>query len=190
VEIRPSNRLSLSLTPSYNRTLEPAQFVANRSTAEGTHYIRARLEQSTASLTLRGGYTFTPTLSLQLYGQPFVSAGAYTGFARVTDPQGATLGHRITPYDPGELTYDTGSDEYRHAGFAIGNPDFTVREFRSNAVLRWEYRPGSTLFVVWSRGRQLSDNSGRFDLGRDLSDLFSGPGTDAVTVKLSYWIGR
>ena len=190
IGVRPSNRLSLSLAPGYQRTLSAAQFVANQPTAAGTDYIRARLDQRTASLTLRGGYTFTPTLSLQLYGQPFVSAGGYIGFGRITNPRGATLTDRVTTYGATELVYDATANLYRHAEFSFGNPDFTIREFRSNAVLRWEYRPGSTLFVVWSRGRQLADRSGRFRLGNDLADLFGAAGTDVLTVKLSYWVGR
>ncbi|MBI2074042.1 MAG: hypothetical protein HYT81_13590 [Gemmatimonadetes bacterium] len=197
VEMRPSNRLSVSLGPSVSRDLTPDQFVTNRTAGGETHYVRARLNQTTASLTLRAGFTFTPTLSLQLYGQPFVSAGDYSEFGRIVDPEAATLAQRLARYHASELTFDESSGSYRVDGnadgvadFTFGNPAFTFREFRSNAVLRWEYRPGSTLFVVWSQGRQLADGSGRFRLGRDVADLFGAEGTKLFTVKLSYWIGR
>ena len=197
VELRPSNRLSVSLGPTVSRGVTPDQFVTNRTLTSETHHVRGRLEQTTASLTLRAGLTFSPTLSLQLYGQPFVSAGEYSGFGRVADPRGATPAERLAPYGASQLTFDEDAGSYAVDGnadgladFIFSNPDFTFREFRSNAVLRWEYRPGSTLFVVWSQGRQLADGSGRFRLGRDVTDLFSAAGTNVLTVKLSYWVGR
>lgn len=197
IGLRPSNQLSFSLGPSFNRDVTMNQFVTNVTTGNDVKYVRARLTQSTASLTLRAGFTFTPTLSLQVYGQPFVSAGAYSGFGQITNPKGASLAERFAPYTPSQLTYDDGARRYTvnadgdgvsDLGFA--NPDFTFRELRSNVVLRWEYRPGSTLFAVWSQGRQLADGSGRFRLERDLADLFGASGTNVFTLKLSYWIGR
>lgn len=197
LELRPSDGLSLSLGPSLTHNLQADQFVSNQVVGSDTHYVRARLSQRTASLTLRAGYTFTPSLSLQLYGQPFVSAGAYGDFGEVSDPKAKVFADRIAPYSAARLTRDSGADEYRvdadgdgSPDFTFANPDFTIREFRSNVVLRWEYRPGSTLFAVWSQGRQLADASGHLRLGRDMADLFSAAGTNVLTLKLSYWLGH
>ena len=76
------------------------------------------------------------------------------------------------------------------AGFSYGfdNPDFNIRNFNSNAVLRWEYRPGSTLFVVWNQGRSDFAADGRFQLRNNASDLFRAPGTNVLLIKMSYWL--
>jgi hypothetical protein len=197
LDLRPSDRLSLSLGPSYARTVNPWQFVTNRTAGGDAHYVRGRLAQSTAALTLRAGYTFTPELSLQVYAQPFISAGSYRDFARVTTPAAAAFADRFTPYSDAQLGYDAAAGAYQVDAnadgvpdFSFGDPDFTVRELRSNVVLRWEYRPGSTLFLVWSQGRSMSDGGGRLRLGPDLGDLLRAPGTNTLTVKASYWLGR
>jgi hypothetical protein len=196
ISVRPSDRLSFSLAPSFTRAINPWQFVANRSAGPESHYVRGRLSQSTAALTIRAGYTFTPELSLQVYAQPFISAGDYHGFSRVADPTAPGYPERFTAYGD-ELTYDAEAGLYRvdadrdgTQDFGFADPDFTFRELRSNAVLRWEYRPGSTLFVVWSQGRSLQDGGGRLRLGPDLGDLLGAAGTNVLTVKASYWIGR
>jgi hypothetical protein len=177
--------------------VNPWQFVANRTAGGDAHYVRGRLAQSTAALTLRAGYTFTPELSLQVYAQPFISAGSYRDFARVTTPAAAAFADRFTPYSDAQLGYDAAAGAYQVDAdadgvpdFSFGDPDFTVRELRSNVVLRWEYRPGSTLFLVWSQGRSMSDGGGRLRLGPDLGDLLRAPGTNTLTVKASYWLGR
>jgi hypothetical protein len=116
-------------------------------------------------------YTFTPTLSLQLYGQPFVSAGDYSGLKEVTDPRAERFQDRFQPAE-GSL------------------PDFNYKAFRSNAVLRWEYRPGSTMFVVWSQGRDHFEEDGSFAARRDFGRLFNpefAPSTNVLLVKFSYW---
>ena len=197
VEMRPSDRLSLTLGPAMDRAVNPWQFVANRAADDGTAYVRGRLNQTTVSLTLRAAYTFTPELSLQVYAQPFVSAGAYGAFSRVTAPRAGTFAERLTPYADAQVGYDSGDDAYDvdangdgTTDFRFGNPDFTLRELRSNVVLRWEYRPGSALFVVWSQGRSGASNDGRFRLGSDLAELFRASGTNTLTVKLVYWIAK
>ena len=98
------------------------------------------LDQTTVSLTGRLNYTMTPTLSLQLYAQPFVSAGDYGAFKELVDGRNRDYASRYSPFD------------YSYA--AYGNPDFNVKSFRTTNVLRWEYRPGSTLFVVWQQARE------------------------------------
>ena len=95
-----------------------------------------RIDQRTVSLTARLNYTVTPTLSVQLYAQPFVSAGDYSEFKELVDG-------RSRDYD----------GRYAPTGY-FGNPDFNYRSFRTTNVVRWEYRPGSTLFVVWQQGRE------------------------------------
>ncbi len=179
LDVRASGRMTLGLYPSYSVSRDPAQYVTRTSDpATGEPgWLFARLDQTVAALTGRLNYTFTPDLTLQLYAQPFVAAGRYDDFRVVSDPRASRFDDRFTPVDgrPAE-------------------PDFNVKQFRSNAVLRWEYRPGSTLFVVWSQGREHFLPDGSFRLGRDfgrlfgLDDEFDVPATNVLMVKFNYWI--
>ena len=171
LSLRPSPRVSLSLEPSLSHGVVPAQYVRQLRDATGAHYQFARLEQTTASLTTRLSYTFTPTLSLQYYTQPFISAGRYSSAMEVADAGARGFGDRFRAVDAGKL------------------PDFNFKQLRSNAVMRWEYRPGSTLFVVWNTELEDESGVGTFDLMRDTRRLFGSDGTNVLLIKLSYWLG-
>jgi hypothetical protein len=152
-------------------------------------YVFGRIEQQTVGLTGRFDFSFTPDLSLQVYAQPFVSAGAYTDFKRVSDPHGATYRDRFEILDT-ELVDDAHRADLDGDGSTelIGDPDFNFKQFRSNAVLRWEFRPGSALFVVWSQGRSQFSPTGEFDFGSNMRALFQAPTDNVFMVKFSYWL--
>ncbi|MBI4521777.1 MAG: carbohydrate binding family 9 domain-containing protein, partial [Gemmatimonadetes bacterium] len=194
VTIRPSQQLELSLRPSIAWSLNPWQYVTQREADGGKHYVFGRLDQTTASLTTRLAYTLTPTLSLELYAQPFISAGDYTDFRAADQPRAERFSDRFRAYQESELGYDLAQERYRvlrgdaSTQFTFKNPDFNLRQLRSNVVLRWEYRPGSTLFVVWSQARSSSQLDGPFDLSRDVDRLFGADGTNVLLVKVSYWL--
>ena len=136
-------------------------------------------------------YAFTPTLSLQLYAQPFVSAGSYSDFKRVADPTADRYADRFSALDTRDEGAIYRSDvDGNGSEEAFGNPDFNFKQFRSNAVLRWEYLPGSTLFVVWSQGRNAYAPNGDFSFQGDVRDLFSAAADDVFMVKFSYWLSR
>ncbi len=120
-------------------------------------------------MTLRANYTMSPTLSFQSYAEPFISAGKYTRFRELTDGRAAVYARRYQPYAYAD------------------NADFSFHSFRTTNVLRWEYKPGSALFVVWQQGRQERGERGDFRFGRDFRDLLSTPGRDVFLVKFSYW---
>ena len=120
-------------------------------------------------MTLRVNYTLTPNLSLQVYAQPFVSAGGYRDF-KSWSTAGRRMRRRFAPF-----AYD-------------GNADFNVLSFRTTNVMRWEFKPGSTLFVVWQQGREGFRQDGTFSFGRDYGDVFSTPSTNTILVKLAYWL--
>ncbi|HEX9107095.1 MAG TPA: DUF5916 domain-containing protein, partial [Longimicrobiales bacterium] len=174
--VRPSVRMTLSLGPGLSWHRSGAQYVSTEDDAAGTsHYVFAELRQTTAAMTARLNYTFSPTLSLQLYAQPFTSAGSYTGFKEVVSPRAAHFADRFRVFAPAQIAYDGFDDVYRVSGpggFMFDQPNFGVRQYRSNAVLRWEYRPGSTLFLVWSQGRSDDDAVGQFRFERDVRQLF------------------
>jgi hypothetical protein len=115
-------------------------------------------------------YTLTPNLSIQSYAEPFVSAGDYSGYKQLVDGRARE--------------YATRYASYAYAGDA----DFNYQSFRTTNVLRWEYKPGSSLFVVWQQGRSGDGVSGDFRFGRDFGGVFSAPANNVFLVKLSYWL--
>ena len=175
LSVRPSPRFNLSLGPLVSRTVEPAQYVGQVSVAGSTRYLLGRIDQTTLSLTTRLNYTFSPTLSLQLYAAPFISAGSYDRFRMVQDPHARSVGARYRNFADTETELDTNTGLRRFDVDGNGtwdasvlNPSFNIKQLSSNAVLRWEYRPGSTLFVVWNQGRSESRPDGSFDVRRGL----------------------
>jgi hypothetical protein len=182
----------LSIAPSLSWWRNPQQYVAAADAGGESHYVVGDLLQSSLGLTLRASYAFSSRLSLQLYAQPFVSAGEYRRLGEVDNPRAQRLGERIQLF---------ASDSIHRASdqLAIGTnagtlhftrPDYSLAELRSNAVMRWEYRPGSTLFVVWSQGRTLDGEPSPFDVSGQSRELFRAPSTNVLLVKLSHWMGR
>lgn len=169
---RVASRFSASLTGAFNRGANDQQWVANHGDflSDTTHYTFARLDQTTLALVGRANWTATPTISFQFYAQPFVSAGAYSNWRELDDALAAA-------YDRRYRTYGNGT-----------SPDgFNVKQFNANAVIRWEYRPASTVFLVWQQGRfQDSVNPGSFSGSRDISDLFAAPSQNTILLKASY----
>jgi hypothetical protein len=166
--------------------------------------VSGELDQTTFAVGARVDWTFTPRLSLQMYAQPFVSAGRYTGFKELTTPgefafaeYGADRGtlcriDGVYVADPVTVrTCPTALPAATDPDFVVrfGDPDFNVRSLRGNAVLRWEYRPGSTLFFVWQQERSGFEPMGDFDFGRDTRAIFDGPAHNVFLIKASYWIG-
>ncbi|HEU5039963.1 MAG TPA: DUF5916 domain-containing protein, partial [Gemmatimonadales bacterium] len=178
VEFKVSTRFTTRLSASWERNRNDVQYYDTFTDAGGAeHYTFAHLEQRTLSLTWRLGYTFTPNTSLQIYASPFISKGTYSDLREVADARADDYDARYRSYDNAEVNGDPGG--------------FNVREFRSNVVFRWEYRPGSTLFVVWSQGREgSSDREGDKSFGGDLGDLFRERANHTFLVKVSYWLAR
>ena len=175
VSFRPSSRIAGSLGVNYSHTINHDQWRANYGDfgSDTTHYTFARLDQTTTSITGRVNYTFTPALSLQLYAQPFVSTGIYSDWRELDDPRAAAYEDRFKPFT-------------QRGGDAGG---FRSLQFRSNTVLRWEYRPGSTLFLVWAQGRQDFDPAAHeFDFDAARRELFTLHPENTLLLKVSYWL--
>jgi hypothetical protein len=193
VSVRPSSRAALSLQPSLTSARNPSQYVETASAADDTSYVTGALSQKTVSLTARLDVTFTPSLSLQIYAQPFVSAGTYRTLGEVRDARARELARRVSsfgvgaiaPIADGELRIDRGVGR---SPITLDDPDFTVRELKSNAVLRWEYRPGSTLFLVWAQARDDDASAATFSVARQARELWRTKSTNVLLVKASYWI--
>ncbi|HEY0017349.1 MAG TPA: DUF5916 domain-containing protein [Longimicrobium sp.] len=199
LNLRPTSRVRLSVGPNVNVSEDPWIFVSEGRTADGTpHYVFGNIRNRSISLSTRLNYAFTPRLTLELYAQPFVAAGEYSRFKEVTDGHADSFDDRFRAYAEGTEIVDGEPGEYAvrldGAGdpdFTFRNPDFNFKELRTNAVLRWEYRPGSALFVVWSHGRSHFAQDGSFGVRRDFGRLFDdalAPPTNVLLVKLNYWL--
>jgi hypothetical protein len=195
VDVRPMNALSVSFEPTYSIQNKQLQFVQTTEMNSDSRYIFAELDQKTVSFTFRLNYTINPELSLEYYGQPFISAGKYTNFKRITDPNADKFENRFQLFSDNEITFNGTDNQYAideepdgTDDYYIGNPDFNFRQFRSNLVIRWEYSPGSTLFLVWSQGRTSNASNGSFDYGNDMKDLFGETTAHNIfLLKFSYW---
>jgi hypothetical protein len=155
------------------------------------------LEQRTVSMDTRISATFSPTLTLEIFMQPFISTGEYDDFKEYVAPR--TTERRL--FDSAQLSAlmsAAGRDSVYvldpdrdpgTANFTFRNPDFNFRSLRGNAVLRWEYRPGSTLFLVWQQQRSGSHPYGDFSLSRDVDGVFDTRPDNIFLLKVSYWFG-
>jgi hypothetical protein len=190
INFRPSNSISISFDPDYSIQNSELQYVSTTGSEGNPLYLFGKLNQRTFSFTFRINYTINPELSLEYYGQPFISAGKYSAFKKITQANADKFKERYSEYTPSELTYDPSTNRYNvndDGVFSFGNPDFNFRQFRSNMVIRWEYLPGSTLFLVWSQGRTSTDSNGIFSYGNDMKDLFHIKSHNVFLIKFSYW---
>jgi hypothetical protein len=188
INYKPTNSLSISVDPDYGIQNSELQYVTTTTSEGNPVYIFGKLHQSTLSLTFRINYTINPELSIEYYGQPFVSAGKYSAFKKITVPDAERFRERFSEFPSAELTYSNGTYTVNDGGtYAFGSPDYNFRQFRSNLVVRWEYLPGSTLYLVWSQGRTSTDTNGMFTYGNDIKDLFRVVGHNVFLIKLSYW---
>jgi len=193
VSYQPSNALNLALSPSYTLSSQNLQYIQAIPFDADKRYIMGRIHQETLAVTLRLNFSLTPDLSVQFYGQPFVSAGDYTQFKRITQPRADAYGDRFHTFTDDELTYLPESNLYAvdetgngQTDYVFGNPNFKFMEFRSNLVMRWEYFPGSALYLVWSQGRSGFGYSGDFTYQEDIQQLFDLPPHNVFLIKFSY----
>jgi hypothetical protein len=196
--VRPSHNADFFMGPSLSVNRNPIQYVATRDAAGQAHWILGTVEQTTVAMTTRLNYTVSPTLSIQLYAQPFVSAGEYSRFRLVTDPRAGRFEEQTHLLTDGQISSAPVDGVVRHwvdvggdgtPDFQFDDPGFNFRQLRSNLVLRWEYRPGSALFLVWSQGRTDFERDGRFHFGDDVGAMWRAEGTNVLLIKASYWFG-
>lgn len=192
--IRPINSISVSIEPSYNIQHNKLQYVSQVTANNNPKYIFASLDQKTLGLTFRINYTINPELSIEYYGQPFISAGTYKDYKEITNPhaEAFTGRYQLLPsnamtYNADDKAFEIDENQDNTTDYSFDKPDYNFRQFRSNLVVRWEYLPGSTLFVVWSQGRTSNDSHGRFAYKDDLIELFGTVPHNVFLIKLSYW---
>ncbi len=156
ISYQPLNALRISAFPEYSTVNNNLQYINNITTNNGITYLNGTVEQKTMSMSLRLNYTINPNLSIQYWGQPFISNGRYSNFKEIIDPLAKSFENRVTTYQNNQVTlnedvYSVDSNMDGTVDFTFVNPNFSVIQFRSNLVLRWEYIPGSEIFLVWSQ---------------------------------------
>ncbi len=191
---RPRNAMQIRINPFYTFNKDNLQYVDTVDFNGDNRFLFGRLNQKTFGITMRIDYSITPDLSIQYYGQPFISAGNYTHFKRITNPRDNSYANRFHTFSGSE--YQINSEDEKilfdedgdgNSDYSIGRPDFNFRQFRSNLVVRWEYSPGSTMFIVWTQERTGSDAHGQFSLSNEFQSLFSESSTNIFLVKFSRW---
>ena len=202
---RPSAQVSLSFSPSYSRAHNYAYYVttvADPTATQfyGSRYVMSVLDQPVVSLDTRASFTFTPTMTLEVYVQPFFAAGRYTDFEEYVAPRSKEVA--VFGRDRGTITairdttgrvaqYTIDPDAAGPARpFTFDNPNFSSQSLRGNAVFRWEYRPGSVLYVAWTQSRAAGAAFGDLDLVRDRDALFAARPDNIFLVKASWWLAR
>jgi len=196
VNYKPISNLSLSLDPEYSARQSQLQYMRYEQVESQDRYIFGSIDQKTWSMSIRLDLVLTPELTIQYWGQPFIASGDYHEFKYITDPMADQFSDRFHSYDETEITYDEANSYYNvvetGSGLSYGfdDPDFNVKEFLSNLVFRWEYRPASYLYLVWSQTRSGYDPWGYFHFGDDFMDMWEAHPTNVLMMKLSYRIGR
>jgi len=194
--VRPSPSLRVSFSPSYEHARLATQYITQSADLAatntfGSRYVFGRLFYRELSLVTRVDWTFSPELSLQMFMQPLVATGAYSDFRSLKRSRSRDF-DRFSESD-GTLVRDaSGYTGFPAPGSSVsfGNPDFHERALLGNAVVRWEYRPGSALFFVWQQRRSGDGPSGDFSIGRDVPGVFRTAPENVFAIKATYWIGR
>jgi hypothetical protein len=202
VEFKVLPTLTLSIGPEYSKDISETQWVDSFSdpTATDTYekrYVLAHLDQTTFSADIRADWIISPKLSFQVYLQPFIASGKYSDFKYLSRPgsydfvkygeDGSSLEQTVS--SDGEISYLLDPDgEGSAESQTIDNPDFNYISLRGNAVLRWEYMPGSTLYLVWTQSRQQTESNGNFRFGKSFNNLFGVRPDNIFMLKLSYWL--
>jgi hypothetical protein len=200
VNYKPTSSITISTGPNVNRSRGNAQYVksVNDVTAGATYggrYVFADIDQFDVSMTTRVNWILGPKMSLQVYAQPLISVGDYWDFKELARPHSFSFSRYGN--DVGQISVDTNRQytvDPDGAGaaqpFTFADPDFNFKSLRVNAIFRWEWRLGSTLYFVWTENRQDFSNPGAFSARHDVGRLFSAHPNDIFLVRLAYWFSK
>lgn len=200
IEFRPTTYIQLEISPRYGWEIESDQYVTEIEDplaihTYGNRYVFSDLDLTTFSTSIRLDWTFTPDISLQLYARPYINSSDFYNFKEFTTPR--KFKFDVYGEDAGTISYSADDEEYTvdpdgegdAEPFTFSQQDFNFRSIQGNTVFRWEYRPGSTLYLVWQHDRSIDEPLDNFRLDRDFRRLFKAEPTNIFLVKLSYWFG-
>jgi hypothetical protein len=195
---KPLPALSVSIGPEFSRQLTASQYVRTVTDPAvtamyGRRYVFGAIDQTELVMDTRVNLMLSPKMSLQAYIQPLISVGRYSGFKEAAQPR--TYDFIQYGVNGGTIAFDAEAGAYRvvpevGSPFVIPNPNFNFTSLRVNAVYRWEFRPGSTLYVVWTQQREDETTDGRFAFNQDISRMMRANGDNVFMVKVSYWFSR
>jgi len=192
---QPFDALSLSLNVEYANLYDATQYVTETNFNNNARYILGRIQNQTLTTTLRLNYSFTPNISLQFYGQPFISKGRFTNLNYIVNPTAASINDRISIYNANQINTQNDTfliDENTDGiiDYSLSNPDFSFVQLQTNLVARWEYIPGSELFFVWARGSVGSVDPANELLDSVSNQVFLEPASDTFLIKATYRFAR
>jgi hypothetical protein len=192
---KPSSNFSISVIPSYSWRHSVGQYINQvvdplKVETYGVRYVLSNVIQETASMEIRVDWIFSPRLSLQAYLQPFLGTGDFFNYKELR----AALTFDFDTYGEGLSTISRDAGVYTvdpdgpgpSPAFSFRDPDFNLKSLRGTVVLRWEYRPGSTIYAVWTQNRADYSHPGNFDFSRDLSLMLRAPGDNIYLLKVNY----
>jgi hypothetical protein len=204
-EFKPMPNIDLTIGPSFSRNAFQAQWVGSyvdptAIATYGSRYVFADFDQKTVSANIRLNWTFTPQLSLQLFAQPLISSGAYRDFKELSQSRtfnfliygrdGSTISHQQDASGSSSGIQVDADGSGPAQAYSFSNPDFNFASLRGNAVLRWEYRPGSALYLVWTQSRTDNENFGDFQFNHSMSRLWDARPDNIFMLKFTYWWSR
>ena len=177
ISYKPTNYLRLSLNPGYSKSFSELQYVTQTNMNGNDRYIFASIDRKTINASLRVNLNLSPDLTVQYWGQPFVASGRYYDHKYILNPMANKYTDRFQTYSDSQMTagdgyYDIDENTDGTADYSIEKSDFNVKEFLSNLVIRWEYSPGSSVYLVWSQTRSGYNPTGNMDYLNDMGDLF------------------
>jgi hypothetical protein len=196
VGLRPASRWEATITPGYSHVVDPRQYVTTldggSAATFGKRYVFSFVESSTLSMQLRLNYAFTPNFTAEAYAEPFAASGRFYNFGELAAPRvaalrtygGAGTGTTIVNTADGAHVVQDGAST-----FTLPALDFNRLSFRSNLVLRWEWLPGSTAYLIWQQNRDNLESVGRLIGPHDLWNSTHGAGANFLAIKISYWLG-
>jgi len=197
ISYKPSNYIVFTISPGYNKSFNELQYVDQTDFSGNPRYLFASINQKTISTSFRMNLNLSPNLTFQYWGQPFVATGAYYNYKYITQPLADSYHDRFWTYKANQISYD--GNQYNvdenidgKTAYTIERNDFNVKQFLSNFVVRWEYNPGSTLFLVWSQTRDYFTDSGQMDFFNNVGDLFNKNKNvphNVFLIKFSYRFG-
>ena len=198
IRYQPSNALSISVSANINKRRNNQQYVATRIFTDNTgqeenRYITTTVSRKTYSIALRFTYNINPNLSIQYWGQPFAAIGVYDNFKRITNSIASNYNDRFVQFANDEITYNSEDKEYNIdensngiTDYTVSDPNFNSKQFRSNMVLRWEYKPGSIFFLVWTQSRDQFNTNITDSFASSMHELFTAYPNNIFLIKFTY----